>query len=82
VQRQTVRTTMRRYTRLPNGFSWRIENHMAAMSINYFAYNVIKVHPSLRVRPAIEAKIVNCPFDVSDLVNLLIESESKKPRNC
>jgi hypothetical protein len=35
----TVRTTMRRYTRLSNGFSRKIQNHMAAVAINYFAYN-------------------------------------------
>ena len=80
VERQnwTVRTTMRRYTRLSNGFSRKIENHMAAVALNYFAYNFIKIHRSLRVTPAMEAKIVNRPFDVSDLVNLLIEAESKK----
>ncbi|MCR4374804.1 MAG: IS1 family transposase, partial [Acidobacteria bacterium] len=44
VERQnwTVRTTMRRYTRLSNGFSRKIENHMAAVALNYFAYNFIK----------------------------------------
>lgn len=80
VERQnwTVRTTMRRYTRLSNGFSRKIENHMAAVAINYFAYNFIKIHSTLRVTPAMEAKIVGRPFDVSDLVNLLVESESKK----
>ena len=51
---------------------------MAAVAINYFAYNFIKIHRTLRVTPAMEAGIVSRPFDVSDLVNLLIESESKK----
>ena len=80
VERQnwTVRTTMRRHTRLSNGFSRKIDNHMAAVAINYFAYNFIKIHRTLRVTPAIEAKIVNRPFDVSDLVALLVEAESKK----
>jgi len=46
VERQnwTVRTTMRRYTRLSNGFSRKIENHIAAVALNYFAYNFIKIH--------------------------------------
>jgi hypothetical protein len=43
---------MRRYTRLSNGFSRKIENHMAAVAINYFAYNFIKIHRTLRVSPA------------------------------
>jgi hypothetical protein len=46
VERQnwTARTTMRRYTRLSNGFSRKVENHMAAVALNYFAYNFIKIH--------------------------------------
>lgn len=80
VERQnwTVRTTMRRYTRLSNGFSRKIENHMAAVAINYFAYNFIKIHSTLRTSPAMAAGVTNRLFDVSDLVALLVESESKK----
>jgi hypothetical protein len=79
VERQnwTVRTTMRRYTRLSNGFSREIENHMAAVALNYFAYNFIKIHTTLRVTPAMAAGVTDRLFDVSDLVNLLIESERK-----
>lgn len=80
VERQnwTVRTSMRRYTRLSNGFSRKIENHMAAVAINYFAYNFIKIHSTLRVSPAMAAGVSTRLFDVSDLVALLIDSESKK----
>jgi IS1 family transposase len=77
-QNWTVRTTMRRYTRLSNGFSRKIENHMAAVAINYFAYNFIKIHRTLRVTPAMAAGVTDRLFDVSDLINLLIVSESKK----
>ena len=77
-QNRTVRTTMRRYTRLSNGFGRKIENHMAAGAINYFAYNFIKIHTTLRMSPAMAAGGSTRRFDVSDLVNLLIESESKK----
>jgi IS1 family transposase len=80
VERQnwSVRTTMRRYTRLSNGFSRKIENHMAAVAVNYFAYNFIKIHRSLRMSLAMAAGVVTRLFDVMDLVNLLIESESAK----
>jgi IS1 family transposase len=80
VERQnwTVRTTMRRYTRLSNGFSRKIENHMAAVALNYFAYNFIKIHSSLRMTPAMAAGVTDRLFDVSDLVNLLIDAESDK----
>jgi IS1 family transposase len=83
VERQnwTVRTTMRRYTRLSNGFSRKVENHMAAVAINYFAYNFIKIHHTLRVSPAMAAGVTKRLFDVSDLVALLVEKEAKKPRS-
>jgi hypothetical protein len=80
VERQnwTVRTTMRRYTRLSNGFSRKIENHMAAVALNYFAYNFIKIHSTLRMSPAMAAGVTTRLWDVADLVDLLIASESKK----
>lgn len=68
---------MRRYTRLSNGFSRKIENHMAAVAINYFAHNFIKIHSSLRVTPAMAAGVTRRVFDVSDLVALLVEAEKK-----
>src|SRR6185295_40286 len=69
VERQnwTARTTMRRYTRLSNGFSRKIENHMAAVALNYFAYNFIKIHSTIRTTPAMAAGVVDRLFDVSDL---------------
>ena len=69
---------MRRYTRLSNGFSRKIENHMAAVAINYFAYNFIKIHRTLRVTPAMAAGVTSTPWEVSDLVALLEAAESKK----
>ena len=69
---------MRRYTRLSNGFSRKIENHMAAVALNYFADNFIKIHTTLRTSPAMAAGVTTRLFDVSDLMALLVESESKK----
>ena len=51
---------------------------MAAVALNYFDYNFIKIHTSLRTSPAMAAGVTSRLFDVSDLVNLLVESESKK----
>ena len=79
-QNWTVRRTMRGYTRLSNGFSRKVENHMAAVAINYFAYNFfIRIHSTLRTSPAMAAGVATRLFDVSDLVALLAEAESKKP---
>lgn len=69
---------MRRYTRSSNGFSRKIEKHMAAVAINYFAYNFTKMHRTFRVSPAMAAGVVTRLFDVMDLVNVLIESEPAK----
>lgn len=75
----SVRTAMRRYTRLPNGFSRKIENHAAAVALNYFAYNFIKIHRTLRVSPAMAAGVTDHLWDVDELVSLL-ESEEKAKR--
>jgi len=80
VERQnwTVRTTMRRYTRLSNGFSRKLENHEAAVALNYFAYNFIKIHRTLRVTPAMAAGVTTRLWEVADLVALLEATEDKK----
>lgn len=71
----TVRMTNRRYTRLTNAFSKKIENHSAAVALGYFAYNFIKIHRTLRVTPAMAAGVTNRLWEVSDLVALLEASE-------
>jgi hypothetical protein len=47
------------YTRLSNGFSRKIENHAAATALNYFAYNFIKIHRTLRTSPAMAAGVTD-----------------------
>jgi hypothetical protein len=74
----STRTSMRRYTRLSNGFSRKLENHEAAVALNYFAYNFIKIHRTLRVTRAMAANVTDRLFDVSDIVAPLEASESKK----
>jgi IS1 family transposase len=80
VERQnwTVRTNMRRYTRLSNGFSRSLTNHAAAVALNYFAYNFIKIHRTLRVSPAMAAGVADRLWDVQDLVALWEASERKE----
>lgn len=82
VERQnwTVRTTMRRYTRLSNGFSRKLDNHAAAVALNYFAYNFIKIHRTLRMSPAMAAGVIDRLLDVTDLVALWEEYERRGER--
>ena len=74
----SVRTSMRRYTRLSNGFSRKIENHMAAVSLNYFSYNFIRIHRSLRTSPAMAAGVTTRLWEVTDLVALLEAAEAQQ----
>ncbi len=82
VERQnwTVRTNMRRYTRLSNGFSRKLENHAAATALNYFAYNFIKIHRTLRISPAMAAGISDRLWSVEDLVALWEQYERRAER--
>ena len=72
VERQnwTVRGRMRRYTRLSNGFSRKLKNHAAAVALNYFAYNFIQIHKTLRTSPAQAAGVTDRLWNVNDLVSL------------
>ena len=51
---------------------------MAAVALNYFAYNFIKIHSTLRMTPAMAAGVTTKLADVADLVDLLIVSESQE----
>ena len=75
----SLRTSNRRYTRLSNGFSRKLRNHEAAVALNYFAYNFVRIHRTLRMSPAMAAGVTTKLWEVSDLVALLEASESKKP---
>lgn len=79
-QNWTVRTNMRRYTRLSNGFYRKRENHAAATALNYFAYNFIKIHRTLRMTPAMAACVTDRLWDVSDLVALWKQCERRAER--
>lgn len=82
VERQnlSVRMTCRRFTRLTNAFSKKIENHVAAVALGYFAYNFIKIHRTLRVTPAMAANVTPKLWSVYDLVAAWNEYERTAPR--
>lgn len=72
VERQnlTMRMHMRRFTRLTNGFSKKLENHVAAISLHFFYYNFIKTHQTLRMPPAMAAKVTTSPMEIADIVRI------------
>jgi IS1 family transposase len=73
VERQnlTMRMHMRRFTRLTNGFSKKIEMHAHMVALHFAYYNFVKIHQTLRVTPAMEAGLTTSPWTVSDLLHLL-----------
>ena len=73
VERQnlTMRMQMRRFTRLTNAFSKKIENLAHNLALHYMHYNSCRVHQTLRVTPAMQAKIADHVWEIEELVGLL-----------
>jgi IS1 family transposase len=70
-QNLTMRMNMRRFTRLTNAFSKKIESHMAAISLHYMHYNFARVHQSLRITPAMAAGISDHVWSLEEIISLL-----------
>ncbi len=81
VERQnlTMRMSMRRFTRLTNAFSKKIENHIHAISLHYMYYNFGRIHQSLRVTPAMEAGISGHVWSLEEIASL-VKDEAPKER--
>jgi IS1 family transposase len=75
VERQnlTMRMGMRRYTRLTNAFSKKVENHAYQVALHYMHYNFCRIHQTLRVTPAMEAGVTGRVWTIADIVALLPE---------
>jgi IS1 family transposase len=73
VERQnlTMRMGMRRFTRLTNGFSKKLENHGHAVALYYMHYNFCRVHKTLRVTPAMESGLADHVWTLEELLGLL-----------
>ena len=80
VERQnlTMRMHMRRFTRLTNGFSKKIENHVNAVALHFAYYNLVRVHKTLRMTPAMAAGVVDRLWEMADLVAVLEVWEAVK----
>jgi IS1 family transposase len=72
VERQnlTMRMQMRRFTRLTNAFSKKVENLKAAVALHFAHYNFVRIHQSLRVTPAMAAGVSSRVWSIGDLVNV------------
>ena len=70
-QNLTMRMSMRRFTRLTNGFSKKLENHEHALALYFMYYNFCRIHQSLRVTPAMEAGVADHVWDIGEILALL-----------
>lgn len=72
VERQnlTMRMGMKRFARLSNGFSKKVENHAHAVAMHYMFYNFGRIHKSLRVTPAMEAKVSDHVWSLEEIAKL------------
>ncbi|MEQ8328676.1 MAG: IS1 family transposase [Parvibaculum sp.] len=80
VERQnlTMRMSMRRFTRLTNGFSKKVENHCHALALYFVHYNFCRLHKSLKVTPAMAAGVSDTLHDMEWVVGL-IDARAPKP---
>ena len=81
VERQnlTMRMSMRRFTRLTNAFSKKIENHIHMLSLYFVHYNFVRIHQSLRCTPAMAAGLTDTLHDMEWIVGL-IDARTPKPQ--
>jgi IS1 family transposase len=70
-QNLTMRMKMRRFTRLTNAFSKKVDNHHWAVALHFMHYNFCRIHQTLRVTPAMEAGITDHVWSLEDVVSLL-----------
>lgn len=82
VERQnlTMRMSIRRFTRLTNAFSKKVENHAAAVSLHFMHYNFVRVHQTIGTTPAVAAGVADRRWKISDIIALLDEAENAVPR--
>ena len=73
----TMRMSIRRFTRLTNAFSKKVENHEHAVALHFFNYNFIRKHQTLKTTPAVAAGIANKAMTVLDLVRMIEEEERR-----
>jgi hypothetical protein len=80
VERQnlTMRMSMRRFTRLSNGFSKKAENHAHSVAIHFMHYNFVRIHQSLPVTPAIAVGVTTKLWSLTDMVRVIEDWEAAR----
>jgi len=76
----TMRMHMRRFTRLTNAFSKKVENHACAVALHAMYYNFVRLHQTLKVTPAMAAGVTDRLWEMVDVVDVLDAFEAKRKR--
>lgn len=72
----TMRMHMRRFTRLTNAFSKKVENHAYAGALHMMYYNFVRIHKTLRVTPAMAAGVSDRLWEIADIAKLVEDAEA------
>jgi hypothetical protein len=80
VERQnlTMRMSIRRFTRLTNAFSKKIENHAHSVALHYMHYNFCRIHKTLRTSPAMAAGVTAKLWSIADIVDMVEKAEAEE----
>ena len=70
---------MRRFTRLTNAFSKKVENHTHAVALHMMYYNFVRIHQTLRTTPAMAAAVTKKLWEMTDVVDVLEAWKASKP---
>jgi IS1 family transposase len=79
-QNLTMRMHIRRFTRLTNAFSKKVENHACAVALHSMYYNFVRLHQTLKVSPAMAAGVTDRLWEMADVVDMLDAFEAKRKR--
>lgn len=79
-QNLTMRMSMRRFTRLTNAFSKKVENHGHAIALHFMYYNFMRIHKTLRVTPAMEAGVADHVMTLEEMLGMMDALEVPKKR--
>ena len=79
VERQnlTMRMSCRRFTRLTNAFSKKVENHAHAVALHMMYYNFVRIHKTLRMSPAMAAGVTDRLWEIADIAKLVEDAQAK-----
>lgn len=76
-----IRMMSRRFTRLTNAFSKKLENHAHAMALHFMYYNFVRIHQTLRTSPAMAAGVSDRLWEIGDIVDVLEQREFAPTRH-